>query len=145
MYPISNPASPPSASTHHRCATTPATGVTVHAASDRTITNSRTASEEGPSPAALDILAGKQINTYPYGPWENISLSWIARTPLQQLPRRPSVDERHYHDWRASIPTPYHQTTIAAVTVRVIQKLCLNSRVTGDATRTSVDISTAGF
>jgi len=45
-------------------------------------------------------------------------VSWIARTPLQQLPRRPSVDESHYHDWIASIPTPYHQTTTAAVTAR---------------------------
>ena len=73
-------------------ATTPATGVTIHAASDRTITTSRTASETGPSKAALDILVSKQINTCPYGAWENISVSWIARTPLQHLPRRPSVD-----------------------------------------------------
>jgi len=72
-------------------------------------------------------------------------VSWIARTPLQQLPRRPSVDERHYHDWMASIPTPNHQTTIAAVTARLIQKVCMNSPVTGDATRSPVDILTAGF
>jgi len=53
------------------------------------------------------------------------------------------ADERHYNEWMGWIPTPNPQTTRTAVTARVILKLCMNSPVGGDATRSSVDILAA--